>query len=145
MPTGYDLLEHSHEFRIHLLKRLSAGLLDSLIIFFPIILIIYYFNLEPKELLAGVLSGFGWFLYSTIIESKTGTSLGKNMMGMIVVSVDGPMTYSKGIIRNVPKMFWFIFLPVDILVGLTKDADPRQRWVDSVSGTSVVKSNKGVW
>jgi len=139
MPTGYDLIEHSHEFRMHLLKRLAAGLIDAIVIFLPVVLIVYLVGLEPKEMLVGVLSGFGWFFYSTISESRTGTSLGKKALGLIVVSTDGPMTYSKGIVRNVPKMFWYIFFPIDILVGLSRNHDPRQRWVDSVSATTVIK------
>ena len=139
MPTGYDLIEHSHEFRMHLLKRLAAGLIDAIAIFLPVVLIVYLFGLEPQELLVGVLSGFGWFFYSAVFESRTGASIGKKMLGLIVVSTDGPMSFSKGIIRNVPKMFWYIFLPLDILVGFTRNQDPRQRWVDSVSATTVIK------
>jgi len=139
MPTGYDLLEHSHEFRMHMLRRLAAGLIDAVIIFSPVIIIIYFFNLEPKELLAGVLSGFCWFIYSALIESKTSTSLGKKALGFIVVSTDGPMNISKGIVRNAPKMFWYVFLPLDFFIGLTLINDPRQRWVDSIANTIIIK------
>jgi uncharacterized RDD family membrane protein YckC len=139
MPTGYDLIEHSHDFRVHLLKRLAAGLLDAAVVFIPVTLAIYLTGLEPKELLAGVISGFGWFLYSAVSESRTGTSLGKRMVGLAVASKDGPMTFSKGIVRNVPKMFWFIFLPLDMLVGLSREQDPRQRWTDGVAATTVIK------
>ena len=142
MPTGYDLIEHNHDFRMHLLKRLAAGLIDSVVVFVPVIATIYLIGLEPMELLAGVLSGFIWFIYSTISESRTGSSLGKKTLGLIVVSTDGPMTFSKAIVRNVPKMFWYLFLPIDILVGLAVSKDPRQRWVDGVAGTTVVKSDK---
>ena len=139
MPTGYDLLEHSHEFRMHMLRRLAAGLIDAAIIFVPVTIIIFLFDLEPKELLAGVLSGFGWFLYSAIAESLKGATLGKKMLGLFVASIDGPMTFSKGVIRNVPKMFWCVFLPTDVLIGLTNDVDSRQRWVDTISKTTVIK------
>jgi len=139
MPTGYDLLEHSHDFRLHLLKRLAAGLLDAAVVFIPITLAIYLVDLEPKEMLAGVVSGFGWFLYSAVMESTKGTSIGKRTMGLAVASKDGPMTLSKGVVRNVPKMFWFIFLPLDLLVGLSRNDDPRQRWTDGVAATTVIK------
>lgn len=139
MPTGYDLLEHNHDFRMHMLKRLAAALVDVVIIFVPVTLAVFLFGLEPREMLTGVLSGFCWFVYAAISESKIGTTLGKRMMGLIVVSKDGPMTLSKGIVRNVPKMFWYVFLPVDVLVGLSRDGDPRQRWVDSVATTIVIK------
>lgn len=142
MPTGYDLLEHSHDFRLHLLKRMAAGLFDAAAVFIPITLAIYLIDLEPKELLAGVVSGFGWFLYSAVMESMKGTSIGKRMMGLAVASKDGPMTLSKGVVRNVPKMFWFIFLPLDLLVGLSRNEDPRQRWTDSVAATTVIKVDR---
>ena len=138
MPTGYDLLEHNHDYRVHILKRIAAGLIDAAVIFIPVVAVIYVIDLEPRELLTGVLSGFGWFIYSAIAESKTGTTLGKKILGLIVVSTDGPMTFSKGIIRNVPKMFWYLFLPIDFFVGLGMSKDPRQRWVDGVGRTTVV-------
>jgi len=139
MPTGYDLLEHSHEFRMHMLKRLAAGLIDAIVIFIPILVVIYFFNFEMKELLAGVFSGFGWFSYSTILESKTGTTIGKKALGLIVVSIDGPMTLSKGVVRNIPKMFWYIFLPMDVFIGLNNQNDPRRRWCDLIAGCVVIK------
>ena len=142
MPAGYDLLEHSHDFRMHLLKRLAAALLDAAVVFVPITLAIYLIDLEPKEMLAGVVSGFGWFLYSAVMESMKGTSIGKRMLGLAVASKDEPMTLSKGVVRNVPKMFWFIFLPLDLLVGLSRNEDPRQRWTDSVAATTVIKVDR---
>jgi len=142
MPTGYDLIEHSHDFRMHLLKRLAAGLFDAAVVFIPVTLAIFLIDLEPKELLTGVVSGFGWFIYSAVMESRTGASLGKRLLGLAVASKDGPMTFSKGIVRNVPKMFWFIFLPLDLLVGLSREGDPRQRWVDSVAATTVIKVDR---
>ena len=139
MPTGYDLLEHSHEFRMHMLRRLAAGLIDATIVFVPVTVTIYLLNLEPKELLVGIISGFGWFAYSAVSESLKGATLGKRVLGLFVASIDGPMTFSKGIVRNVPKMFWFIFLIVDIFVGLGLSDDPRCRWVDGVAHTVVIK------
>ncbi len=139
MPTGYDLIGHSHDFRMHLLKRLAACMVDVAVVFVPVTVAIYLLDLEPKELLAGVLSGFVWFLYSAVAEARTGTTLGKRIVGLVVVSKDGPMTLSKGIVRNVPKMFWYLFLPIDLFIGLGLDEDPRQRWTDSVANTSVIK------
>jgi len=139
MPTGYDLLEHSHGFRMHMLRRLAAGLIDAIIIFVPVTSIVFLFDLEPKEMLAGIVSGFGWFVYSAIAESMKGATLGKKVLGLFVASVDGPMTLSKGVVRNVPKMFWFIFLIIDVFVGFCNNTDPRQRWVDTISNTVVIK------
>jgi uncharacterized RDD family membrane protein YckC len=144
MPTGYDLLEHSHEFRIHMLRRLVAALIDAVLIFIPIMIIIYIIDIEPKELLVGILSGFFWFFYSAVFESRNGSTIGKKVIGLVVVSVDGPMTISKGVVRNVPKMFWYIFLIVDFFVGLGIKGDPRQRWVDTVSKTTVISLVDGI-
>jgi len=139
MPTGYDLLEHSHEFRMHMLSRLAAALIDAAVVFVPIAVIVFILKLEPMELLVGVLSGFVWFIYSAISESRAGTTLGKKVLGLIVASTDGPMTFSKGIVRNVPKMFWYLFLPIDLFVGLASSNDPRKRWVDTLSNTVIIK------
>ncbi len=142
MPTGYDLLEHSHEFRMHMLRRLAAGLIDVSLIFIPVGLLVFIFDVEPKELLVGVISGFGWFLYSTVAEWKKGATIGKTLVGHVVVSIEEPMTLSKAVVRNVPKMFWYVFLPIDFFIGLGFNIDPRQRWVDTISKTTVVKKIK---
>ncbi len=77
MPTGYDLLEHNHEFRMHMLKRFAASVVDSVLVFIPVTLFVFLLALEPKEILTGVLSGFCWFVYATISESRTGATVGK--------------------------------------------------------------------
>lgn len=139
MPTGYDLIEHSHEFRMHILRRLAAALIDAAFVFVPVILVVYLLELEPNELLAGVLSGFAWFLYSAAFDGIRSATPGKKVMNLIVVSLDGPMTLSKAVVRNVPKMFWYVFIILDFFVGLGLSKDPRQRWVDTVSNTIVIK------
>jgi len=139
MPTGYDLLEHSHGFRMHMLRRLIGAFIDIVVIFIPVIIIIYILKIESKDIIAGIVSGFGWFFYSVLFEGYKGTTLGKRVTGHIVVSLNGPMTYTKAIIRNVPKIFWYLFLPVDFFVGLSISKDPRQRWTDGVANTSIIK------
>lgn len=139
MPTGYELLEHSHDFRVHMMRRLAASLIDAVLIFIPVSLTIYFIDFEPTEILAGVFSGFIWFIYSILFEWRTGTTIGKKVMGQLVVSIDGPMTLSKVIVRNVPKMFWYVFLILDYFVGLGTSKDPRQRWTDTISRTIVIK------
>jgi hypothetical protein len=49
------------------------------------------------------------------------------------------MTMRKGVVRSVPKFFWYVFLIIDVLIGLGIKGDPRQRWTDRIANTIVIK------
>jgi uncharacterized RDD family membrane protein YckC len=84
---------------------------------------------------------FGIFevLYFTILESSSGASLGKRVMGLKVQMLDGSrLTFKKALTRNISKIFWPILL-IDFIIGIaTPGPDPRQRYFDRIAGTTVV-------
>ena len=139
MPTGFDLLEQSHDFRVHWLKRIAAAIIDAAIVFTPISLALLTISYPDKMILAGVFSGIGWFFYSAILEGLFGETWGKRVMHFKVVSMANKHPILQSTIRSVPKIFWYAFLPFDVLAGwATTVGDPRQRWSDKVALTTVV-------
>jgi len=138
MPTGFDLLEHNSTLRKHWLKRLAATIVDVIIIFIPMRLAIFFVDVPYQEAVAGVLSGVVWFLYSGILEGAFGKTLGKWFFNLRVVSLTERKSFHQTLTRSVPKFFWYIFLPFDVIVGLAMEGDPRQRWSDTVASTTVI-------
>jgi uncharacterized RDD family membrane protein YckC len=138
MPTGYELLEQSGDFRKHWLKRIAAGLVDGVIIAVPISLALNGMSSIEAALLAGIFSGVGLFAYSAILEGWFGQTIGKRLLHLRVVSLGDKGRFHQAIIRSVPKIFWYAFLPIDVLAGLATEGDPRQRWSDHAANTTVV-------
>ena len=138
MTTGYDLLQQSGDFRHHWLKRVAAGIVDAAIVSVPITLALADARSTWSIILAGVFSGVGWFAYSSILEGWFGQTLGKKLFHLRVVSMGEKVRAYQAILRNVPKIFWYVFLPFDVFAGLGLEGDPRQRWSDHAANTTVV-------
>src|SRR5437879_12231842 len=89
----------------------------------------------------GIFGGIILFVYSTFLEAIFRTTIGKFIVGLEVRSVRGPMTFSKAVVRNIPKLFWFAFPLLDTLAGLVVEGGPRQRWSDNGLGTTAAQSH----
>jgi len=78
-----------------------------------------------------------FWIYLTLLEGFAGQSLGKLILGIKVVTVDGKKPfYDHVAVRNLGKVF---LLPVDLLVGYLKLKDARfMRYFDKFAGTTVV-------
>jgi uncharacterized RDD family membrane protein YckC len=137
MQTGFDLLSGSKELRIHWTKRVIAAFIDLAIVAAPISLAFMTLG-ETVVVLAGVLSGLGLFVYSTVLEGVFGQTWGKKLMGLSVVTEGKQHSLVHAAIRSVPKFFWYIFLPFDALAGLAMRGDPRQRFTDRIARTKVI-------
>ncbi|MGD0056577.1 MAG: RDD family protein [Methanomassiliicoccales archaeon] len=138
MPTGFDLIEHSSTLRRHWLRRLAAAFVDVVIIFVPMRLAIFFVNAPYQDIVAGVLSGAVWFVYSGLLEGAYGNTLGKWFFDLKVVSLKEKKSFHQTFARSVPKFFWYVFLPFDVVIGLAMEGDPRQRWSDTVARTTVL-------
>jgi len=138
MQTGLDILSSNHELRVHWLKRVVASVVDLAIVTAPISLALLMKGSIDDPYLVGLASGAGLFLYSALLEGLFGRTWGKRLMGLRVVSLGDKGSFLQATIRSVPKFFWYIFLPIDTLAGLATLGDPRQRWSDKVSKTTVV-------
>jgi uncharacterized RDD family membrane protein YckC len=137
MHTGFDVLSGSKQLQIHWMKRVVAGFIDLAIVTAPISLA-FMSQENPDIFLAGILSGLGYFLYSTLLEGLFGQTWGKRILELSVVTAGRKHSLVHAAIRSVPKFFWYIFLPFDIIAGLAMEGDPRQRFTDHIASTKVI-------
>ncbi|MDW5561665.1 MAG: RDD family protein [Methanomassiliicoccus sp.] len=138
MHTGFDILESSSALRRHWLRRFVAGFVDITLIFVPIYFALHYWNVTNTTVVAGLSAGMGWFLYAGFMEGRFGRTVGKALVRQKVVSMGERRTYRQTFIRSIPKLFWYIFLPFDVAVGLATEGDPRKRWSDTLARTLVI-------
>jgi len=74
--------------------------------------------------------------YSTLLEGFKGQSLGKHILGLKVVRVDGKnLSYDYAAVRNFGKTF---LLPFDLMVGLRLNDKRFVRYFDKFAGTTVI-------
>jgi uncharacterized RDD family membrane protein YckC len=113
----------------------------------PLALLQGGFKLAPSAIF-GAFSGFpflvsvvGWFAYMTLMEGKTGASIGKRMMGLRVIGEDGsPVTIEASLIRNALRFLdAFPYVAPYALGAIVASKSPhRQRLGDVVAETLVV-------
>ncbi len=139
MVSGFDLIGHNRTYQVHVVKRVVGYIIDLLFVFAPLWTFLY-FNGERAAWVYGVLGGVVLYAYSVAGEAIFRTTCGKYICGLEVRPMRGPMTFAKAAVRNIPKLFWFIFPFLDSLAGMLVDGDPRQRWSDHVLGTTVAQS-----
>jgi uncharacterized RDD family membrane protein YckC/DNA-binding HxlR family transcriptional regulator len=74
--------------------------------------------------------------YSTLLEGFAGQSLGKRIIGLKVVRIDGKrLFYDHAAVRNFGKAF---LLPFDLLIGLRLKDGRFIRYFDKFAGTTVI-------
>ena len=96
--------------------------------------IIRTFFFGPFALVAAIII----ILYFPVLESVRGATIGKQVLGLKVVSKSGSHpTFGEALIRNVSKIYWFLLL-LDVIVGLALSKGYQQKYSDSLVGTSVV-------
>jgi len=154
---GLEVLVRDFKLQSFWALRLFAYLIDAFIIaVFGFTLSIFaYF-----PLLIGSMFGSDWawrgvwaapfylglaqIVYSILTEYVYGATFGKQVIGLKVVNRrernPGIMAVS---IRNLSKAHW-VFVLFDFLGGVLSSVDPRDKYMDKVSGTYVVYSGSGV-
>jgi uncharacterized RDD family membrane protein YckC/DNA-binding HxlR family transcriptional regulator len=74
--------------------------------------------------------------YSTLLEGFAGQSMGKRIIGLRVVRIDGKrLFYDHAAVRNFGKAF---LLPFDLLIGLRLEDERFVRYFDKFAGTTVI-------
>ena len=78
-----------------------------------------------------------FFTYWTILEYKTGQSIGKKILNLKVIGINGQKPNLKGIlISSFGKSF---LLPVDVILGWFLTNEKRQRIFNKLGDTLIVK------
>src|SRR6266498_5053538 len=139
MPSAFDLIGHNPALQEHWIRRLFAFLIDAVVVF-----VIGLFFAIPLKIfawpwwLSGFFFGLLWFVYSLLLEGLMGATIGKKLLSIRVVALDGNLDLVHTIIRNLSKVYWLVFL-IDLLVGLATHGDPRQRYFDRLARTTVTR------
>jgi uncharacterized RDD family membrane protein YckC len=127
-------------------KRFFAYIINFTIIFAMASTIIFLpqvLSLSPATFLNGGLSavlfttiGLLW-LYSTLLEGFNGQNIGKRIMGLKVVRIDGKkLSYDIAAVRNFGKIL--PLLPFDLLIGWRIPNNRFKRYFDKYAGTTVI-------
>jgi uncharacterized RDD family membrane protein YckC len=109
------------------------------ILFLPFAVLSYYSGRGAFWGVGSLLPFAIFFIYILILEGVKGKTIGKHLLHLQVVTVDGgPIDISKAIVRNISKINGILLL-LDWIVGIATDGDPRQRFMDRIAGTLVIK------
>ena len=139
-------------------KRFVAFIIDmtSMFVVFTLFFIFQYiligFHLEDIQwyemripfgfLFAGIPMVIFILCYFIIAEKTFSTTLGKKILGLVVVDESGiNISWAQSLIRNTTKVpFLTSFLPFDFLFGIVseKTRGRKQRVLDFVAGTKVI-------
>jgi uncharacterized RDD family membrane protein YckC/DNA-binding HxlR family transcriptional regulator len=122
-------------------KRVFAFLIDFALVFaiFWVLPTVFSFLTTKSVLDVSVILFFVvlFWIYFTLLEGFAGQSLGKRLIGLMVVRVDGRrLFYDHAAVRNFSKGF-FLLLPFDLLVGLRLKDPKFIRYFDKFAGTTV--------
>jgi len=145
--TAAERIGHDRFLQQHWIKRIIALVIDSIIVgiattivfvavFFPLFLAnpVWFFNWLSFPFAMGLT----YVLYFTIAESIYGCTIGKGIVGLRVVAVDGGrLSLERAFIRNISKIYW-ILLILDVIGGFFTAADPHQKYSDRIAHTTVV-------
>ncbi|MEF8874420.1 MAG: RDD family protein [Candidatus Thermoplasmatota archaeon] len=140
MVTGFDLLHDNKPLQKHWIRRVIAYIIDfgisSVLIY---VVFVFTFALAPNinmlwyfPMTAGMVQVF----YSAVFEYVAGKTIGKMLLGLEVEPLTQTFDMSEALIRNVSKLYGILLL-LDWLGGMLSEGDPRQRYLDRFSETTV--------
>jgi len=143
MPTGFDLIGSNKALQEHWIKRIVAIIIDAIIVMVPLwVILLLIVRLPFLSLIGSLLMGLIWILYFVLLESSSGRTIGKKIMGLRVETVDGrPLDAGTLFVRNISKIFW-LFLLVDWLIGFFTEGDPRQKFLDRHTKVVVARADE---
>jgi len=123
-------------------KRVYAFLIDFAIAFAVFLALPNAFSLSTRgpasllDLNVILFSLVLFWIYFTLLEGFAGQSLGKRVIGLMVIRVDGKkLFYDHAAVRNFGKVF---LLPFDLIFGYRIKDDRFIRYFDKFAGTTVI-------
>jgi uncharacterized RDD family membrane protein YckC len=146
MASAMDDVLENKQTQEFWLRRLIAIIIDWIIIYLPISIIssmawaFGIFNQVPA-----IISGVLVLFYSALFEAELGYTIGKRIMKLEVVSLDGrPYDLVRGLIRNFSKIHGILLL-LDLLGGIFMENRPNMRYLDTVANCEVVDTQVAEW
>lgn len=151
--TVVHRFEKDSHLQEHWIKRVIAYFIDSVIVsivtgillivaLFPIFLSdpLGFFNLFNFQFAIGILA----VVYFTIAESFYGTTFGKSLLSLKVVTTSGEkIVIEKAVIRNISKIIPVLPL-LDVIGGVITSTDLRQKYSDKIANTTVISTTDSV-
>ena len=134
--STFDLIGRDKGLQEQWLRRFVALIIDAIIIAVVVWVL---------SILKGFFWFFGWsflfgvllLIYSALLESMRGATIGKELVKLRIVSHQGNMDIGKALMRNISKIHVLLLL-LDFLIGFfTPGNDPKQRWLDRIVNTTV--------
>ena len=183
MPHTFSSIFANPTTKDHWIKRAIAYIIDSVILFvISFVIIMIGAMLFIGAVIGGATSGnpvggvFGGLLilfvfillafiitilYWIILDAKGGT-IGKKLMKLTPIALQGEMGYTKAAIRNGSKIVGgfigamvegavgiiligliieLIIVFLDWYLGITSNEDPRMKFTDKIAGTTVIRTD----
>jgi len=134
-----DYLSHYQGLQVHWAKRFVAILLDSIFVVAPVYVILAVFDWWTGWLWFTVVAGIILFLYSAFFEEFMSATIGKAIVGLKVISVEGKLELPSTLIRNVTKVFTPLLLLEFIVTLVVQTTDAHQKYTDRIAKTTVVE------
>ena len=133
------MIGHNAALQEHWIRRFIALVIDIILVLVAAFILSVFLGvfLWPWYL-SGFFVGILWWIYSFIFEGAIGGTIGKKLVSLHVVATDGVMDLPRALIRNVSKIF-FLFILIDLLLGMLTEGDPRQRYLDRIAHTTVTR------
>src|SRR5437667_5921567 len=136
MPSAIDLIGHNPALQEPWLRRFLAFVIDAIIVFaIGFIFAIPFSILAWAWYLIGLYWGLIWFAYSMFLETIFHATIGKRLVSLRVVAIDGNLDVLHALLRNLSKIFGIVFI-LDIRVGGVTQGHPRQRSLDRIARTT---------
>ncbi len=145
--TAAEKIVHDSVLQQHWIRRIIALVIDFIIVGFATILMLIavffpWFLANPfgffNWLSFPFAMGLIYVLYFTVTESSYGCTIGKGIVGLKVVAVDGGRpSLESTFIRNISKIYW-VLLILDVIGGFLTARDPHQKYSDRIAKTTVV-------
>ncbi len=141
--SALEMIEHNKPLRKHWIARLIAAFIDFSVVMLVAGLIGFFIvgGLNNFVIVTNMILAVFWVFYSAIMEYAFGFTLGKKVMHLRVQSLKGPLYLWKTILRNISKV-QIIVLVIDALVGMATVGDPRQKFLDRIAETTVIREGK---
>ncbi len=138
--TAVERIGRDNLLQQHWVKRIIAIIIDSIIVGIATTIVglvtnmAGFFNWMSFPFAMGLI----YVLYFTITESSYGCTIGKGILHLKVVTVNGERpNLENAFIRNISKIH-FIFLMLDVIGGFFTAKDPHQKYIDQIANTTVL-------
>ena len=151
--TVVERFEKDPHLQEHWIKRVIAYAIDSIIVgvatslllivtLFPIFITnpFEFFNLFSFPFATGALL----VIYCIIAETVYGTTIGKSLLGLkVVTAANEKVSLEKAFIRNISKIHPVLPL-LDVIGGLLTSTDLHQKYSDRIANTTVTSITDSV-